>query len=327
MPRYPVSIRWRGIGALGHASGGYWLVVHSRVSLRLSLTSWPGIPELEHNSPHRVSAAIMMGRRDWLVPGSGGQIWAVHPKIAGETQRCPGHPFRIWDATPARCGIHHDHTRFLGCFRQAVVPLGWAGARRRHSRWLLACASREHCCTRDPRHQRRRGPVLRPGRERPRPYWTDAAARPALDVDGVLNPYGTVTCPAGFTEVDLFPGEEPVRLCPAHGLWITELRHVFDVAWATAWNDDANRLLAPLLGIAALPVVTMPPPPFQPCDKIPRSPGSPGSPRRLDRRPPPAEARTWATGRPEPTLLIPVQPAVGLTRRAVDQALGWARQA
>jgi hypothetical protein len=61
-------------------------------------------------------------------------------------------------------------------------------------------------------------------------------SRPALllDVDGVLNPYGTVTCPEGFTEDGLFPGEEPVRLCPAHGEWITELRHVFDVAWATA---------------------------------------------------------------------------------------------
>ena len=70
--------------------------------------------------------------------------------------------------------------------------------------------------------------------------------RPALllDVDGVLNPYGTAACPEGFTEYDLFPGEEPVRLCPVHGEWISELRHVFDVAWATAWNDEANRLLA-----------------------------------------------------------------------------------
>ena len=50
-------------------------------------------------------------------------------------------------------------------------------------------------------------------------------ARPALllNVDGVLNPYDTVKCPAGFTEYDLFPGEEPVRLCPAHGEWISEL--------------------------------------------------------------------------------------------------------
>ena len=153
--------------------------------------------------------------------------------------------------------------------------------------------------------------------------------RPALllDVDGVLNPYGTAKCPDGFTEYDLFPGEEPVRLCPAHGKWISELQHVFDVAWATAWNDDANRLLAPLLGIAALPVVTMPPPPFQPRDKVPPIA------RFAGQRPVvwiddlhPAEARTWSTGRHEPTLLIPVAPATGLTRQAVDQALTWVRR-
>ncbi len=153
--------------------------------------------------------------------------------------------------------------------------------------------------------------------------------RPALllDVDGVLNPYGTATCPEGFTEYDLFRGEEPVRLCPAHGEWISELRHVFDVAWATAWNDDANRLLAPLLGIAALPVVTMPPPPFQPRDKVPPIA------RFAARRPAvwiddlhPEQAWRWSAGRREPTLLIPIAPAAGLTRQAVDQALTWARQ-
>lgn len=157
-----------------------------------------------------------------------------------------------------------------------------------------------------------------------------AIVRPALllDVDGVLNPYGTVTCPEGFTEHDLFPGEEPVRLCPLHGEWISELRQVFDVAWATAWNDDANRLLAPLLGIAVLPVVTMPSAPFQPRDKV-----SPVA-RFAAQRPAvwiddlhPAEAWAWSTRRREPTLLIPVAPATGLTRQAVDQALIWARQA
>jgi hypothetical protein len=153
--------------------------------------------------------------------------------------------------------------------------------------------------------------------------------RPALllDVDGVLNPYGTAKCPAGFTEYDLFPGEAPVRLCPAHGEWISELRQVFDVAWATAWNDDANRLLAPLLGIAALPVGTMPPPPCHPRDKIPPIA------RFAGQRPAvwiddlhPAEAWTWSAERHEPTLLVPVAPAAGLARQAVDQALTWARQ-
>jgi hypothetical protein len=114
---------------------------------------------------------------------------------------------------------------------------------------------------------------------------------------------------------------------PAHGEWISELRQVFDIAWATAWNDDANRLLAPLLGIAALPVVTMPPPPFRPRDKIPPVA------RFAGRRPAawiddlhPAGAWAWGTARREPTLLIPVTPAAGLTRESVDQALTWARQ-
>ncbi len=44
--------------------------------------------------------------------------------------------------------------------------------------------------------------------------------------------------------------DEPVLVNPEHGIWISELARVFDVTWATAWNDDANRLLAPLLGIA-----------------------------------------------------------------------------
>ena len=180
------------------------------------------------------------------------------------------------------------------------------------------------------RDPRRRGGIS--GRPCPSPagrVHTGQVSRPALllDVDGVLNPYGTATCPEGFTEYDLFPGEGPVRLRPAHGEWISELRHVFDVAWATAWNDDANRLLAPLLGITALPVVTMPPPPFQPRDKVPPIA------RFAGQRPAvwiddlhPEQAWTWSASRREPTLLIPVAPAVGLTRQAVDQALTWARR-
>lgn len=151
-------------------------------------------------------------------------------------------------------------------------------------------------------------------------------ARPALllDIDGVLNPYGTAECPDGFTEYDLFPGEEPVRLCPAHGAWIDELRLVFDVAWATAWNEDANRLLAPLLGIAALPVAAMPAPPFRPRDKVPAVARFAGERPVVwidDLHPP--EAWDWSAERGQPTLLIPVVPAVGLTRAAVDQALAW----
>jgi hypothetical protein len=147
-----------------------------------------------------------------------------------------------------------------------------------------------------------------------------------LDADGVLNPFGG-PCPAGFTEHDLFPGEEPVRVNPVHGTWITELAKFFDITWATGWNEEVNLTLVPLLGIAAtFPVLVMPTVPFHPSGKVPLIA------EFAQRRPVAwiddahaAEARQWSATRAEPTLLIPVSPAAGLTRAAVDQALTWAR--
>jgi HAD domain in Swiss Army Knife RNA repair proteins len=146
-----------------------------------------------------------------------------------------------------------------------------------------------------------------------------------LDVDGVLNPYGTALPPAGYAPHDLFPDEEPVLVNPAHGAWITEASTVLDIAWATSWNDEANRLLAPLLHIAALPVVTMPPPPFDPSDKIPLI-------AAYARQRPAAwiddlhtpQAHRWAAARTSPTLLITADPAIGLTRESIDHVIAWA---
>jgi hypothetical protein len=148
-----------------------------------------------------------------------------------------------------------------------------------------------------------------------------------LDVDGVLNPYGTPQPPAGYTEHDLFPGEEPVRVNPVHGAWIAEAGAVLDIAWATSWNNEANQLLAPLLHIAALPVVTMPAPPFHPSDKIPLIAAYAGQRPAAwidDLHTP--QARSWAATRTSPTLLITADPAIGLTREAIDHVLAWARR-
>jgi hypothetical protein len=146
-----------------------------------------------------------------------------------------------------------------------------------------------------------------------------------LDVDGVLNTYGRHDLPAGWSEHDLFPGEEPVRLHLAHGGWITEMRRGVDVAWATSWNDEANRLLAPLLGIDPLPVVTMPAPPFEPGDKVPRIDAyATGRPVAWIDDLHTSVAREWAAERTRPTLLITTDPAVGLTRDAVDRVIAWA---
>lgn len=146
-----------------------------------------------------------------------------------------------------------------------------------------------------------------------------------LDVDGVLNPYAAPACPPGYTEHALFAGEEPVRVCAAHGQWLQELAARFELVWATAWGDNANRLLAPLLGLASLPVVGFPPPPFSPQDKLTAI-------RRFAQNRPLVwiddqlahEAHAWAARRSTPALLISIEPAEGLTRPVIDQALRWA---
>jgi hypothetical protein len=146
-----------------------------------------------------------------------------------------------------------------------------------------------------------------------------------LDVDGVLNPFAALACPPGYTEHELFPGEEPIRLCAAHGRWLRELATGFELVWATAWGATANRLLAPLLGLPAMPVIAFPPVLFHPRDKLPAI-------IRYARRRPLAwaddalapEAHRWATRRRIPTLLLSVDPAEGLTRRVIDQSLHWA---
>ena len=146
-----------------------------------------------------------------------------------------------------------------------------------------------------------------------------------LDIDGVLNPFAALDCPAGYTEHEVFPGEEPVRLCPAHGEWIAELAGPFEVVWASAWGVDANRLLGPLLDLPAFAHVDFPPTPFPPEMKVPFVI------RHLRDRPAvwiddvlTPEARNWVAARPTPTLLLAVDPAAGLTRHTVDVALQWA---
>jgi hypothetical protein len=74
-----------------------------------------------------------------------------------------------------------------------------------------------------------------------------------VDVDGVLCPY---------FEGDPLPGYEcidaegtPVWVCRQHGHWLNDLTGWFDLVWATTWESDAARLLAPVLGLPDMPVI------------------------------------------------------------------------
>jgi HAD domain in Swiss Army Knife RNA repair proteins len=154
------------------------------------------------------------------------------------------------------------------------------------------------------------------------------ASRPLalVDIDGVLNPYAAPSCPPGFSEYRLFPNDaEPHWLCPTHGEWLRELAQVFDLVWASAWGTVAQQLLGPILDLDDFPFVPMPPIPFPPREKVAAIENYVGD-RAVawiddvleD------EARQWAQSRPAPTLLVPVDPAVGITRRHVEDLLAWA---
>ncbi len=152
--------------------------------------------------------------------------------------------------------------------------------------------------------------------------------RPILfvDIDGVLNPFAG-PCPLGFAEVDLLPDDdEPVRICTAHGGWLDHLSESFDLIWATAWTEEERRLLRTVLHhpdfVAA---ATMPPKPFHPRRKLEtiRDLASYRSAAWIDDMIT-DEARTWASGRQEPTLLLEADPSVGMTRTQVDELIEWA---
>ncbi|MFG2124648.1 hypothetical protein [Streptomyces sp. NPDC048710] len=79
-----------------------------------------------------------------------------------------------------------------------------------------------------------------------------------LDVDGPLNPYAArpERRPEGYTTIraSLHPGR-PLRvwLNPSHGPALLSLG--YDLCWATTWMAEANRWIAPVVGLPELPYV------------------------------------------------------------------------
>ncbi|MFD6433888.1 hypothetical protein [Streptomyces venezuelae] len=91
-----------------------------------------------------------------------------------------------------------------------------------------------------------------------------------LDVDGPLNPYAAQPerRPDGYTTLRVPRGDETltglgglsgrrrslrVWLNPEHGPAL--LRLDYDLCWATTWMGEANRWIAPVLGLPELPFV------------------------------------------------------------------------
>lgn len=85
-----------------------------------------------------------------------------------------------------------------------------------------------------------------------------------LDVDGPLNPYAAQPerRPPGYTTLRVTLGpDRPARverslrvwLAPWHGPALLDLD--YELYWATTWMADANRWIAPVLGLPELPYV------------------------------------------------------------------------
>lgn len=146
-----------------------------------------------------------------------------------------------------------------------------------------------------------------------------------LDLDGVLNPFAAPSCPEGYQERVFFEGEGAERYCVAHGGWIHELAAAGELWWATGWGENANELYLPMLGIIEpLPVVRFPPVPFDPELKVPAIDAAVGDrPVAWIDDNHTAAGRRWADDRAAPTLLVPIDPAIGWTRADVDLVLGW----
>jgi hypothetical protein len=164
------------------------------------------------------------------------------------------------------------------------------------------------------------------GHDHPHDHGADAAAdapaRPLLllDVDGVLLVGPSVD------DLDVDADREP-RIPPEAPEWLADLAEEFELCWATTWEEMANAVLAPRLGLPPLPAVHFD------LDTRARTVKLPSVIAFAGERPLAwidddlhEDAFTWAAGRRAPTLLVPCTTAEGMARRHVDRMLAFAAE-
>ena len=149
-----------------------------------------------------------------------------------------------------------------------------------------------------------------------------------VDIDGVISLFGwgSAERPAGsFHAVDGIPH----LLSAVAAEHLLELAEHFELVWCSGWEERANEHLPHLLDLPG-------PYPYLSFEAV-----AAGSAHwKLDAIDRHAQDRPlawiddslsdachdWAQRRPAPTLLVPTEPAVGLTGRETELLIGWARE-
>ncbi|MBK5220852.1 MAG: hypothetical protein JJE35_13900 [Thermoleophilia bacterium] len=148
----------------------------------------------------------------------------------------------------------------------------------------------------------------------------------AVDVDGVISLFGFDETPEE-SRIEMVDGMMHC-ISLATGRRLLRLAEHFDLVWASGWEDKANFYLPRLLGVPELPHLT-----FDgaarfgsahwklgPLDEYGRGRALAWIDDNFDE-----SCYRWAQERPEPTLLVATEPALGLGEVETEALAGWAR--
>ena len=162
-----------------------------------------------------------------------------------------------------------------------------------------------------------------------------ATARPILmvDIDGVISLFGASI--GGHGEEGPRPGSFhsiegiPHYLSATAAAHLLALASLFEIVWASGWEEKADEHLPRLLGLpAGLPFL-----------RFPRAVGRTNAHWKLEAIDAYAGAKAlawvddalneachaWAAARTAPTLLVQTEPQLGLTAREAERLSAWAR--
>lgn len=149
----------------------------------------------------------------------------------------------------------------------------------------------------------------------------------AVDIDGVISVFGFEGAPdRGTMRMQLVDGVPHCISLPA-GERLRRLGEHFELVWASGWEDKANFYLSHLLGLPELPHIGF---------EVAARPG--GAHWKLGPIEAYAEGRPlawiddnfdescfeWARRRPQPTLLVPTEPELGLEEAQAEALRRWA---